>query len=808
MSSLLRFFDDLRVQRKLAIFFAALLAVVLIESALALYFITAVGDKGELAGRRLAPLAEAALQIKLTATRGHLKIEEVIRGDRGAAEGAFGLLKESRWYANALLAGGKNTSGAYLPSESPEVRKAVKPLLEMLTTFEAVAQRRYEHSLSTDGVGSESDVQFDGLYEELIASADRWQVSLAGGQDAEAAMAIADFKYGLADGHLFLEELLSGDEGQKFEPVLASFATAKKSLSTLQRGGNKEAARAVIKVDEFVALAKSRYENDVEKSKVTKAEETSFDAAFEAYIAQADIAERLIHTEIADSMHTLERNVSTSFWVMSVSALLGIGLALASSWLGRLTIAVPLAHIVRQVSDLSLGRRDIRQAIAGTNRGDELGDMARASDQFRISIIEKQEADERSFNEKQAYEARLAEEQATRLAEQRTRELEDQRRNLAEQEAALAAELNRKTQEEATRNREEQSRLAAEAALATSVEEFARAVSAGRLDVRIPSSNGAGARAKMEASLNAMITTLQAVVTDLAKGLGGLAKGDLTQSLNTQYLGVFEQLRQDFNHANGAINGLMGNIRQSAEAVASGSSQMQIGNADLGQRVEEQASSLETILTTMEQMVALVKSTSENAEQTRKVAEVANTQALEGSSILSATIEAMSEIHKASHKIGEIIGVIDEIAFQTNLLALNAAVEAARAGEQGRGFAVVAGEVRNLAQRSADSARQIKRLIGDSLEKVSNGSALVGQTGDSLRQLADLIAQSRSAVADISESAQQQYRGFAEIKRSITLIDGITQQNAALVEESTAASESLAGEAKELTAMVRKFKVS
>ena len=231
------------------------------------------------------------------------------------------------------------------------------------------------------------------------------------------------------------------------------------------------------------------------------------------------------------------------------------------------------------------------------------------------------------------------------------------------------------------------------------------------------------------------------------------------------------------------------------------------GNVDLSQRTEEQASSLQQTASSMEQLTSTVKQTADNAQQATRLSHTAHEEATKGGEVVGKTIEAMSEINAASKKIADIIGVIDEIAFQTNLLALNAAVEAARAGEQGRGFAVVAAEVRNLAQRSATAAKEIKGLINDSVEKVNHGTQLVDTSGQSLEEILNAVKKVNDIIAEIATASQEQSAGIDQINKAITQMDEVTQQNAALVEQAAAGSESLNDQAINLNQMMTVFKL-
>jgi methyl-accepting chemotaxis protein len=257
-----------------------------------------------------------------------------------------------------------------------------------------------------------------------------------------------------------------------------------------------------------------------------------------------------------------------------------------------------------------------------------------------------------------------------------------------------------------------------------------------------------------------------------------------------------------------SLAAIVGQVRQSSDSIATGSSQIATGNADLSQRTEEQAANLEQTAASMEELTSTVQNNADTARQAAQLASSASAVAAQGGAVVGEVVNTMEAITASSKKIVDIIGVIDGIAFQTNILALNAAVEAARAGEQGRGFAVVAGEVRSLAQRSAAAAKEIKSLITDSVEKVQTGSQQVGEAG---RTMDDIVAQVRRVndlIAEISSATHEQTEGINQVGDAVTQLDQVTQQNAALVEESSAAAESLSQQAAKLVEAVSVFRLS
>ena len=297
------------------------------------------------------------------------------------------------------------------------------------------------------------------------------------------------------------------------------------------------------------------------------------------------------------------------------------------------------------------------------------------------------------------------------------------------------------------------------------------------------------------------------VVSNLAGALSQLASGNLTTRIEADFTGRYAQLKQDFNAAVETLQETVRGISTATEGIRSGTGEVSQAADDLSKRTEQQAASLEETAAALDEITATVRKTADGANHAREVVTNAKADAERSGEVVGGAVQAMAEIDKSSKQISNIIGVIDEIAVQTNLLALNAGVEAARAGEAGKGFAVVASEVRSLAQRSADAAKEIKTLIQASSTQVASGVDLVGQAGKALGRIAQQVADINAIVADIAASAKEQATGLAEVNTAVNQMDQVTQQNAAMVEQSTAASHSLAHEAEELGRLVSRFDV-
>jgi methyl-accepting chemotaxis protein len=286
-----------------------------------------------------------------------------------------------------------------------------------------------------------------------------------------------------------------------------------------------------------------------------------------------------------------------------------------------------------------------------------------------------------------------------------------------------------------------------------------------------------------------------------------VASGDLTSQIEVRTTEETGQLLQALKDMNSSLVNIVGQVRSGTETIATASSEIASGNLDLSSRTEEQASSLEETASSMEELTSTVRQNADNAQQASQLALSASGVAVKGGEVVGKVVETMDAINDSSRKIVDIISVIDAIAFQTNILALNAAVEAARAGEQGRGFAVVATEVRNLAQRSADAAKEIKTLIGDSVVAVDMGSKLVAEAGSTMAEIVSSVQRVTGIMAEISLATQEQSSGIDQINQAIGQMDQVTQQNAALVEEAAAAAASLQEQSGQLAGVVSVFKL-
>jgi methyl-accepting chemotaxis protein len=348
----------------------------------------------------------------------------------------------------------------------------------------------------------------------------------------------------------------------------------------------------------------------------------------------------------------------------------------------------------------------------------------------------------------------------------------------------------------------------AEVAVEQELAELIGAAARGDFAQRIKLEDKTGFFLQLGQNMNQLMETSEIGLNEVVRVLGALAKGDLTETITNDYSGTFGQLKDDSNATVAQLTDIITRIKEAGDTINTAAKEISSGNTDLSQRTEEQASSLEETAASMEELTSTVKQNAENAKQANQLAAGASDIAVRGGDAVGQVVNTMSSISESSKKIVDIISVIDGIAFQTNILALNAAVEAARAGEQGRGFAVVAGEVRNLAQRSAAAAKEIKTLINDSVEKVSEGTQQVDRAGKTMEEIVTAVKRVTDIMAEISAASAEQSSGIEQVNQAITQMDDVTQQNAALVEEAAAAAESLEEQAQQLAELMSTFRLA
>ena len=347
----------------------------------------------------------------------------------------------------------------------------------------------------------------------------------------------------------------------------------------------------------------------------------------------------------------------------------------------------------------------------------------------------------------------------------------------------------------------------AETVVEQEVAEIVKAASRGDFSQRFNLEGKEDFLLDLTQGLNQLLNTCEAGLNDIAEVLFAISQGDLTKTIETEYEGTFGKLKNDTNMTVEKLKIMIEQIRSSTDSIYSGSKEIASGNNDLSHRTEMQAARLQETAASMEQLTQAVKNNVGNAKQANELVTNSVSIAMEGGKVVENVIEMMEGINQSSRRIEDIIAVIDDIAFQTNILALNAAVEAARAGEQGNGFAVVAVEVRNLAQRAALAAAEIKKLIADSVTQVNNGGQLVEQAGQTMNKIIDSIQGVTQIMSEISDASAEQNSDIIQVNQAINQMDNVTQQNAALVEQSAAAAESLEEQSQNLAVVIHNFKI-
>lgn len=478
-----------------------------------------------------------------------------------------------------------------------------------------------------------------------------------------------------------------------------------------------------------------------------------------------------------------------SLWLALIACLSGLALSLLAEKL-RLAPPDPRMHTLQSViAEVAAGRVSAR--IVNIGPKDELGRLC----WHLNTMLDQLEA---CFREQQSVFQKVSTGHYFRKA--RPEGLHGVFREALEGSNASLAVIESKARTETLHKTQSEQAQTAFAAI------ISRAA-AGDFSVRMDADKQVGVFHELAESLNTLNASTEAALKELAGVLHGLASGDLGQRMTKDYAGLLARLKGDTNGSLEQLTRVIGNIHEAANIICLAAQEIAAGNADLSARTEQQAASLEQTTSSMEELNNTVAQNAANAQRAARLAGDTNTSLLEAGNAVSKVIDAMAQIETSSHRVAEILGVIDSIAFQTNILALNAAVEAARAGEQGRGFAVVAGEVRMLAQRSAAAARDIKQLMDQSVSTVKDGSRRVGESQNSMGKVVAGMREVVELLDGISSASREQSLGIAQVAQAVASMDEVTQQNAALVEQAAAAAESLEEQATQLVQSVSRFKL-
>jgi methyl-accepting chemotaxis protein len=476
--------------------------------------------------------------------------------------------------------------------------------------------------------------------------------------------------------------------------------------------------------------------------------------------AAAEKARVQLQTSFGEARTATESSIARTVTIQEIIAALTLLIGgLIAFFLAR-GVSNPITALTQSMREMAAGNFDV--VLPGLARKDEVGNIARAVDEFKVRA------------------ARKAQREAAEKAEQ------DQRAE-AERQAALA-------------------KMADE--FQTAVGDIVQAAAAGDFSRRVALEGKTGLVLNVGTLINGLCDNVAQALRDLVQMLAALAEGDLSERIVSEYRGDFATLKNNANATAERIGQTIAEIKRAAQEVTSASAEISGSTTDLSQRTEEQAASLEETSAAMEEIAATVKKNAENAQQADQSTAKARKIADRSGKVVADAVAAMAQIETSSGKIADIIGVIDEIARQTNLLALNAAVEAARAGDAGRGFAVVASEVRTLAQRSSQAAKDIKDLIANSSGQVQQGVELVNKTGSALDEIAAAIKEVAELVSDIAGASLEQSNGVDQVNKALTQMDEVTQRNAALVEENAATAKTLEQQAKVMDERVGYFRLA
>ncbi|MEA5666823.1 methyl-accepting chemotaxis protein [Stenotrophomonas sp. MH1] len=614
---------------------------------------------------------------------------------------------------------------------------------------------------------------------------------------AEYNQRIADQRAKLAEHQKRYEALPASDEqkrlyGQMLK-TLEQYLSAHAQMEKAVADGQFELAQQIS--NEHSRVSRRDLFSDVEK--------------LSSYVVSA------LDSEVALADATQARSTNALFACMALLGLLSVALGVV---IVR-AIVRPLKDALRAADEVATGRLD---GTIDAGRGDEVGqllasmqrmqhqlkaviaaqsDMAREHDQGQISY----RIDESRFPGEYGRMVREVNALVAQHIGVKMRVVEVMRHYAR---GDLSVDMDRLPGEKAAITDAMDGTKASLSAINNEIKRLSRAAAAGDFSQRGDIDRYEHDFREMVGGLNALMQTTEDNLGHISRLLQAIAEGDLTRRVEGDFHGIFARMRDDGNASIDQLASIVSGIQAASGSISLSASEIATGNSDLSRRTETQAANLEETAASMEELTSTVRQNAEHARQADQLARGAADVAAQGGEVVGRVVNTMSSIEQSSQRIADIISVIDGIAFQTNILALNAAVEAARAGDQGRGFAVVASEVRTLAQRSAGAAKEIKGLIEDSVDKVGEGSQLVRRAGSTMDDIVASVQRVTTIMADIAAASQEQTAGIEQVNQTVMQMDESTQQNAALVEEASAAARSMEDQARQLTDAVAQFRLS